>query len=118
YRMQVATFTVTDTGSGISANDLEHIYEPFVRGEAEHNRFTPGLGLGLTITKLLTETLGGEITVTSEVGTGTRFQVRLMLSKVERPVKQHVDPRRVIGYAGPSRTVMVVDDNEDHRELM
>ncbi|RYE57693.1 MAG: response regulator, partial [Hyphomicrobiales bacterium] len=118
YRMQVATFTITDSGSGISPDDLEHIYEPFVRGEAEHNRFTPGLGLGLTITKLLTETLGGEITVTSEVGVGTRFVARLMLSKVERPTERRVDPRRIVGYAGPIRTVMVVDDNSDHRELM
>ncbi len=118
YRMQVATFTVSDTGSGISSDDLPHIFEPFVRGEAEKNRFTPGLGLGLTITKLLTETLGGEITVESTVGQGTRFQARLMLAKVERPTRALADPRHVAGYRGPRRTVMVVDDNEDHRELM
>lgn len=118
YRMQVATFTVSDTGSGISPADLDHIFEPFVRGEAEKNRFTPGLGLGLTITKLLTETLGGEITVSSTVGAGTRFQARLMLTKVERPRQTSVDPRRIVGYEGARRTLMVVDDNADHRELM
>ncbi|UYO00815.1 MAG: response regulator [Devosia sp.] len=118
YRMQVATFTVEDTGSGIGAEDLPHIFEPFVRGEAEKNRFTPGLGLGLTITKLLTETLGGEISVTSEPGQGTRFTARLMLAKVERPAKPAPDTRRVTGYAGERRTIMVVDDNQDHRELM
>jgi signal transduction histidine kinase/ActR/RegA family two-component response regulator len=118
YRMQVATFTVSDSGSGICAGDLDHIFEPFVRGEAEHNRFTPGLGLGLTITKLLTETLGGEITVSSTVGVGTRFQARLMLAKVERTSRRLVGLRRIIGYAGPTRVIMVVDDNQDHRELM
>ncbi len=118
YRMQVATFTISDTGSGISADDLPHIFEPFVRGEAEKNRFTPGLGLGLTITKLLTETLGGEITVTSTPGEGTRFQTRLMLTKVERPRRPLADMRTVIGYAGPRRTIMVVDDNADHRALV
>jgi len=118
YRMQVATFTVSDSGNGISPTDLDHIFEPFVRGEAEHNRFTPGLGLGLTITKLLTETLGGEITVSSTVGVGTRFQARLMLAKVERPSQGRADLRRIVGYAGPARVVMVVDDNQDHRELM
>src|SRR5690606_21316641 len=117
-RMQVATFTVSDSGSGISPSDLDHIFEPFVRGAAEHNRFTPGLGLGLTITKLLTETLGGEITVSSSVGAGTRFQARLMLAKVERPRQGRTDLRRIVGYAGPARVVMVVDDNQDHRELM
>lgn len=118
YRMQVATFTVSDSGSGISPGDLDHIFEPFVRGEAEHNRFTPGLGLGLTITKLLTETLGGEITVSSTVGVGTRFQARLMLAKVERLSQGRADLRRIVGYAGPARVLMVVDDNQDHRELM
>jgi signal transduction histidine kinase/CheY-like chemotaxis protein/purine-cytosine permease-like protein len=118
YRMQVATFTIEDSGSGIAHDDLPHIFEPFVRGEAEKNRFTPGLGLGLTITKLLTETLGGEITVTSEPGTGTRFQARLMLAKVERPVKRASVARSVTGYAGERRSIMVVDDNEDHRQMM
>ncbi|MGV3575763.1 MAG: ATP-binding protein [Devosia sp.] len=118
YRMQVATLTVSDSGSGISAGDLDHIFEPFARGEAEHNRFTPGLGLGLTITKLLTETLGGEITVSSTVGIGTRFQARLMLAKVERLSRGRTDLRRIVGYAGPAKVVMVVDDNQDHRELM
>ncbi len=118
YRMQVATFTVSDSGSGIAPGDLEHIFEPFVRGEAERNRFTPGLGLGLTITKLLTETLGGEVTVSSTLGAGTRFQVRLMLAKVERPNLAGADFQNVVGYADPRRTIMVVDDNEDHRELM
>ena len=118
YRMQVATFTVEDSGSGISAEDLPHIFEPFVRGEAEKNRFTPGLGLGLTITRLLTETLGGEITVSSTVGQGTRFTARLMLTKVERPRADTADLRRITGYRGSRRTVMVVDDNAEHRDLM
>ena len=118
YRMQVATFTVEDSGSGIAAADLDHVFEPFVRGEAERNRFTPGLGLGLTITKLLTETLGGEITVSSVVGEGTRFQARLMLSKVERPTKRVAPVQQIIGYQGKGRTIMVVDDNADHRQLM
>src|SRR5690606_2861730 len=118
YRMQVATFTVEDSGSGISPEDLPHIFEPFVRGEAEKNRFTPGLGLGLTITRLLTETLGGEITVSSTVGQGTRFTARLMLTKVERPRADTADLRRITGYRGSRRTVMVVDDNAEHRDLM
>ncbi len=78
----------------------------------------PGLGLGLTITKLLTETLGGEITVTSTVGQGSTFPVRLMLAKVERAIAGAGQDRKIIGYAGPRRTIIVVDDNAEHRELM
>ena len=118
YRNQVATFTVSDTGRGISERDLTRIYEPFQRGEAESVRPLPGLGLGLTITKLLTNTLGGEISVTSEHGKGTTFKVRLMLSAIDRPLPAPPAEKKIVGYTGPRRTIVVVDDNEDHRDLM
>ncbi|BCH58628.1 hybrid sensor histidine kinase/response regulator [Agrobacterium vitis] len=118
YRSQVASFTVTDTGRGIAQKDLSRIYEPFQRGEADTIRPMPGLGLGLTITKLLTNTLGGEIAVESETDKGTTFRVRLMLSSVDRPSTAPKAERKILSYDGPRRTIVVVDDNEDHRELM
>lgn len=118
YRSQVATFTVSDTGRGISEKDLKRIYEPFQRGEADNIRPQPGLGLGLTITKLLTNTLGGEIAVTSERDRGSTFKVRLMLSAIDRPNTAPAPERKIVSYTGPRRTIVVVDDNEDHRELM
>jgi signal transduction histidine kinase/purine-cytosine permease-like protein/ActR/RegA family two-component response regulator len=118
YRSQVATFTVSDTGRGISQADLPRIFEPFQRGEAEHIRPMPGLGLGLTITQLLTQTLGGEIVVDSERDKGSTFRVRLMLSAISRPTASLPSIRKIAGYAGPRRTIVVVDDNEDHRDLM
>ena len=118
YRSQVATFTVTDSGHGIGEADLGRVFEPFVRGEAERNRLTPGLGLGLTITKLLAETLGGEIQVQSTPGNGSTFKVRLMLARVERPAAKPHEELRIRTYSGPRRTIMVVDDNAEHREMM
>ncbi|MCT7377624.1 hybrid sensor histidine kinase/response regulator [Chelativorans salis] len=118
YRSEVASFRVADSGPGIGASDLEHVFEAFVRGPAERNRLSPGLGLGLTITKLLTETLGGEITVESAPGEGSVFQVRLMLAKVDRPGAFAAQDLTVKGYKGARRTVMVVDDNAEHREMM
>src|SRR5690606_2998882 len=118
YRSQVATFTVSDTGRGIAAEDLPRIYEPFHRGEAENMRPMPGLGLGLTITQLLTNTLGGEITVESSRDEGSSFRVRLMLAAVSRPSTAPALERRILSYDGPRRTIVVVDDNEDHRDLM
>ncbi|MEB3047108.1 hybrid sensor histidine kinase/response regulator [Rhizobium mulingense] len=117
YRSQVATFTVADTGRGITEKDLPRIYEPFQRGEAESVRPMPGLGLGLTITRLLTNTLGGEISVSSVRDVGSTFRVRLMLSAVMRAAAPPQE-KRIIGYDGSRRTVVVVDDNEDHREMM
>jgi len=116
YRNQVATFAVSDTGSGIPADDLPVIFEPFQRGAGEQSKLAPGLGLGLTITRLLTQTLGGEITVDSQIGTGTEFKVRLMLYGLNRSATPA--DRKITGYSGPRRTIMVVDDNEEHRELM
>ncbi|MCM2291010.1 ATP-binding protein [Allorhizobium sp. BGMRC 0089] len=118
YRSQVASFTIADTGRGIAEKDLTRIFEPFQRGEADSIRPLPGLGLGLTITRLLTNTLGGDIAVTSEKGKGTVFRVRLMLSTVDRPSTAPTPERRIAGYDGPRRTLVVVDDNEDHRDLM
>ena len=118
YRSQVATFTVTDTGRGIAEKELTRIFEPFQRGEADNIRPLPGLGLGLTITKLLTNTLGGEIGVSSERDEGSTFRVRLMLSAVDRPNTAPAPERKIVSYTGPRRTIVVVDDNEDHRELM
>ncbi|NTJ43113.1 response regulator [Agrobacterium larrymoorei] len=118
YRSQVATFTVSDTGRGIAEKDLGRIYEPFQRGEAETINPMPGLGLGLTITQLLTNTLGGEISVSSEKDKGSTFRVRLMLSAVDRPNTAPAPERKIASYSGPRRTIVVVDDNEDHRDLM
>ncbi|QLF71098.1 response regulator [Peteryoungia desertarenae] len=118
YRSQVATFTISDTGRGIPEKDLKRIYEPFQRGEADSVKPKPGLGLGLTITKLLTNTMGGEISVTSEIDKGSSFKVRLMLSAIDRPNTAPAPERRIVSYTGPRRTIVVVDDNEDHRDLM
>jgi CheY-like chemotaxis protein len=78
----------------------------------------PGLGLGLTITQLLTNTLGGEISVRSVKDEGSTFRVRLMLSAVERTNTTPATERKIVSYTGPRRTVVVVDDNQDHRDLM
>ena len=118
YRSQVATFTISDTGRGIAEKDLGRIYEPFQRGDAESVRPMPGLGLGLTITQLLTNTLGGEISVVSAKDEGSTFRIRLMLSAVERPNTTPAAERKIVSYTGPRRTVVVVDDNQDHRDLM
>jgi signal transduction histidine kinase/DNA-binding NarL/FixJ family response regulator/purine-cytosine permease-like protein len=117
YRSQVATFTVADSGPGIAASDLPLIFEPFQRGSGEQSKLAPGLGLGLTITKLLAQTLGGEVTVDSEEGRGTSFRVRLMLYGLSKSAIPAAD-KKILTYSGPRRTVMVVDDNEDHREMM
>ncbi|GAA0777646.1 response regulator [Roseibium denhamense] len=118
YRSQVASFIIEDTGPGIPICEQSKVFEPFGRTSAADKTQAPGLGLGLTITKLLTETLGGAIALSSEPEAGARFEVRLMLAAVDR-VPDRVHSEAVIrGYEGPRRTIAVVDDNPDHRALV
>jgi signal transduction histidine kinase len=75
-----ATFTVRDTGPGVSSADLPHIFERFYRGEASRKAQTPGAGLGLSIVKEIVERLGGQINVESlpaTEGSGVAFTVWL-----------------------------------------
>ena len=65
--------TVQDSGEGISANDLPHVFERFYRGEKSRNQATGGSGLGLAIAKGIIEAHGGQIVVESQQGQGTSF---------------------------------------------
>ncbi len=116
-RGQVAEFEVADTGLGIRPEDLVRIFEPFERGHLPAANALPGTGLGLTISQLLTRILGGDITVQSTPGQGSLFRVRLLLSEAPAGIAPQVD-RRIAGYTGPRRRVLIADDDADHLELM
>ena len=76
YSMEEPGYTtvfVEDTGAGISDEDQKHIFERFYKADS----FTQGAGLGLSICQTIVERLHGTITVTSKLGRGTRFEVRL-----------------------------------------
>ncbi|RYC29052.1 response regulator [Lichenibacterium minor] len=118
YRSPIAEFTVVDTGPGIAEHDRERIFAPFERGALGQSQPGTGTGLGLTITKLLTGIMGGEVTVQSEPGRGSAFAVKLLLSEVTDPRPAAAPARRIRGYAGVRRTLMVVDDDPVHRDLM
>jgi signal transduction histidine kinase/purine-cytosine permease-like protein/DNA-binding NarL/FixJ family response regulator len=117
WRNEIAVLEIADTGIGIGDADLARIFEPFQRADDPEAQKAAGIGLGLTITKLLTQIMGGEVTVTSRPGEGSRFRVKLMLPRAAQPSPAPVE-HHVIGYAGRRLTVMVVDDNALHRQLV
>jgi signal transduction histidine kinase/DNA-binding NarL/FixJ family response regulator len=118
YRSQIAHIEVEDTGIGIEPKDLERIFEPFERVHRAGLATKPGIGLGLTITKLLAEIMGGEISVQSEPGRGSRFLVKLMLSAVPSPTPLPPPESQIYGYLGPRLTVLVADDDPTHRDMI
>lgn len=69
--------TVRDTGAGIPSRDLPRVFERFYRVDRARSRETGGTGLGLSIVKHVVENHGGRVSVESELGRGTRFEVRL-----------------------------------------
>ena len=73
--------SVTDTGEGISADELQNIFERFHRVDKSRTRATGGSGLGLTIAKSFVEAHGGKIAAQSEPGKGSHFSFTLPVSK-------------------------------------
>jgi signal transduction histidine kinase/CheY-like chemotaxis protein len=122
YRSQVAEFEVSDTGVGIPAAEIDRVFEPFERGQGANVRAIPGTGLGLTITKLLTQIMGGEINASSVEGQGTTFVVRLLLSEAApTPLPDRNSPHgagAVSGYLGARRRLLLVDDDAAHLDIV
>jgi signal transduction histidine kinase len=74
---------VSDTGSGIPADELDRIFDRFYRTDASRTRATGGFGLGLSIVRDLVQAMGGSITATSTVGVGSCFRVLLPVAPSE-----------------------------------
>ena len=116
---EVARLQVIDTGIGIAEQDLERIFMPFERGSAGRRSGEAGTGLGLTITHLLTQLMGGELTVASTPGQGSTFTVRLYLSEISAPAQRsRAYHRPVTGYIGARRSLLVVDDHPTQRQML
>ena len=126
HAREMAHIDIEDTGPGMSEAELENIFEPFARGSTAGQSVggVSGAGLGLTIAKMLTALMGGEMTVVSTPGKGSVFRIRLFLPEVHLatasfPATKVRDARRrPLGYEGPRKKLLVVDNEEPDRELL
>jgi signal transduction histidine kinase/CheY-like chemotaxis protein len=80
--------SVTDTGIGIPPDRVAQLFEKFTQADSSHTRLYGGTGLGLSIAKAMTEAMGGELLVESEVGVGSTFTCRIPLQAVSAPLDE------------------------------
>jgi signal transduction histidine kinase/CheY-like chemotaxis protein len=119
YENGIAHFMVEDTGVGIAEEDIERIFLPFQQ-VGDHKQRAEGTGLGLAITKRLTEMMGGQLSVTSQIGGGSCFKISIALPVVDTPVQGKADNNQPIitGYEGKRLKIMVIDDKWENRSVL
>ncbi|MEI8648658.1 CHASE3 domain-containing protein [Paraglaciecola sp. Hal342] len=104
-------FYVKDTGVGLSEAQINNVFARFEQAEASTTRKFGGTGLGLAITKSLVDLMSGTITVESELGKGSTFDVFIPLLPAEEQVKEKVDDVN-IDKAISGKRILLAEDNE------
>ncbi len=119
YRDGRICFEVRDTGTGISPDDSEKIFDPFHQ-TGSYLKKNEGTGLGLSISRKLAELMCGKITVQSTPGQGSVFRAELDLPSVSSAenIIQAKNSDVITGYQGVRRKILIVDDIDQNRTLL
>ena len=113
----VIIFEISDTGIGISREDLEKIFDPFQQA-GDPKRRAEGTGLGLSISRNLVKLMGGTLEAESEPGAGSTFRLEVQLPVVTSESEKSAGiSRRIIGIRGKSQKILIVDDNRENRAV-
>jgi PAS domain S-box-containing protein len=109
---------VTDTGHGISAEFLPHVFERFSQAEGDKRRSRPGLGLGLALVREMVHAHGGTVAANSPgAGKGSTFTITLPVSRAADVPSRDTTPAAV-AVSLPGLEILVVDDDGDVRDLL
>jgi GAF domain-containing protein/CheY-like chemotaxis protein len=106
------TFEVTDTGIGLTAEQLGRLFQEFSQADSATTRKYGGTGLGLALSRRLARLMGGEVTVASTEGQGSTFTARLPANVAQ--IVEHTESEG----DGRAGTVLVIDDEAPVRDLM
>jgi PAS domain S-box-containing protein len=110
-------FEVRDSGIGMNEEQMARLFQPFEQvGEAR--RREGGTGLGLAISRQLARLMGGDVQVHSKPGEGSLFSLEVELPTTQRPDVAAVVSTMPIGYEGPRRKVLIIDDVRQNREML
>jgi signal transduction histidine kinase len=109
-------FVVADTGIGMDAQQMQHLFEAFEQADSSTTRRYGGTGLGLAISRDFCRLLGGDLWVHSEPGRGSTFTVHLPTQVLEPATGAQPAPALARGVPG-SGTVLVIDEDVHNREL-
>ena len=119
YARQMAYFEIRDTGPGIPAADQSRIFEAFEQGGGADGPPMAGSGVGLTIARMLTDLMGGRLQLESTPGAGSCFRLKLFLPEQLHAVPtQRSRVRRVLGYRGVRRRLLLIEDEPHDREFL
>jgi PAS domain S-box-containing protein len=113
-----AEFAVIDTGIGMTADQMARLFEEFSQADATTARQYGGTGLGLAITRRLCQMMGGDVTVASEPGKGSKFTVRLPLETSRGEDVSPLEPGEATAVQPGDECVLVIDDDPTARDLI
>jgi len=121
------TIEVSDTGIGIAEDKIEHVFEEFAQADDSTTRDYGGTGLGLAISRRFSKLLGGDLTLHSKLGEGTKFTVRIpailpgtkpQMSNIEVSEEPSDIDMASIRDVAPGSTILVIDDDEEACEII
>ena len=114
----ILDFKVTDSGIGMTPEQVEKVFKPFTQADEKTTRKFGGTGLGLTITKMFAEMMGGDISLSSVINEGTTFTVSIPRKVIDpKKVKDQIE-EVIVSEDSSNFSVLVIDDDPNAQNLM